>query len=483
MTDFRLILTIIGLLLVFTGVTMLVPAAVDLGVGHPDWQMFLISAVVLFFIGGGLFLSNRGSGLMLDRRQAFVLTTAAWIVLPAAAALPLTFGTLDLSLTDAFFEAMSGLTTTGATILIDLETLPPGVLIWRSLLQWFGGIGIIVMAISILPLLRVGGMQLFRMEASDATSEKMLPRVANIVKAIAFIYLTLSIICALALWGAGMSLFDAVNHAMTTLSTGGFSTADQSAGHFNNPLVESIMVVFMIMGAMPFLMYLHFLKGNPGDFLMDSQIRWFLSLILTGIALLVCWQLLHSRIPFFDALRHATFSVTSVITGTGYATVDYSQWGGFSVAAFFFLMFTGGCAGSASCSIKIFRIQIVVETLRCRLIQLVRPNGIVVPRYNGRALPEEAVTSVASFIFLFFALFGLTAIGISLTGVDFITAISSAAAAITNVGPGLGDIVGPSGNFRSLSDPAKWIMAIAMLLGRLELFTVLVLFSRRFWLR
>lgn len=483
MTDFRLIFSIVGILLVFTGAAMLIPAMADLAADNADWQVFIISAITLLFLGGGLFLSNRASGVTLDRRQAFVLTTAVWIILPAAAALPLTFGTLNLSFTDAFFETMSGLTTTGATVLTELETAPPGVLLWRSLLQWFGGIGIIVMAISILPLLRVGGMQLFRMEASDATSEKMLPRVADIVKAIGYIYLTLSIICALALWAAGMSLFDAVNHAMTTLSTGGFSTADQSAGHFDNPLIESILVIFMIMGAMPFLMYLHFLQGRPGHFLMDSQIRWFLSLILIGIAIMVAWQVTKTETPFYDALRHATFSVTSIITGTGYATVDYSAWGGFSAAAFFFLMFTGGCAGSASCSIKIFRLQIVAETLRCRLMQLVRPNGIFIPHYNGRALPEEAISSVASFIFLFFALFGLTAIGLSLTGLDFTAALSSAAAAITNVGPGLGEIVGPSGNFRTLSDPAKWMMSLAMLLGRLELYTVLVLFSRRFWQR
>ncbi|MAL79445.1 MAG: potassium transporter TrkH [Sneathiella sp.] len=483
MINFRLILTILGILLVFVGGAMLIPAAVDLIAGNTDWQVFLISAAILLFIGGGLYLSNRGGGLLLDRRQAFILTTAAWIVMPAAAALPLMFGNLDISFTDAFFETMSGLTTTGATILSGLDNTPPGILLWRSLLQWFGGIGIIVMAISILPLLRVGGMQLFRMESSDASSEKMLPRVGDIVKAIGYIYLTLSMICVLALWAAGMSLFEAVNHAMTTISTGGFSTSDKSAGLFDNPLVESIMVVFMIMGAMPFLMYLHFVKGKPGSFLMDSQIRWFLSLILFSIFIMVCWQIFRNETPFWDALRQATFSVTSVITGTGFATVDYSTWGGFAMAGFFFLMFIGGCAGSASCSIKVFRVQIVVETLRCRLMQIIRPNGIFIPRYNGRPLPDETITSVASFIFLFLTIFGLITIGLSLTGLDFVTALSSAGTAITNVGPGLGEIVGPSGNFQSLSDPAKWMMSLAMLLGRLELFTVLVLFSRRFWLR
>ncbi|WP_340148401.1 TrkH family potassium uptake protein [uncultured Sneathiella sp.] len=483
MNNYRLILAILGIMLVVIGLAMIIPAMVDLFVGHSDWQVFLVSAAVSVFAGGGLFLSNRGGSLELGRQQAFILTTAVWILMPAAAALPFTFSEMSIPYTDAFFEAMSGLTTTGSTVLTGLDTAPPGILMWRALLQWFGGIGIIVMAIAIMPLLRIGGMQLFRMEASEATSEKALPRVADIVKAISYIYLILSLICTLSLWMTGMSLFDAATHAMTTISTGGFSTSDQSAGDFESPLVESIMVVFMIMGALPFLMYLHIVKGKPGSFLMDSQVRWFLSIILFGIIIMIIWQILNEDIPFWIALRHATFNVTSIITGTGYATVDYSSWGGFGTVAFFFFMFVGGCAGSASCSIKVFRIQILVETVRCQFMQLIRPSGIFKPHYNGQPLPEETIISVTSFVFLFLAIFTLLTIALGLTGLDFLTAISSAGTAITNVGPGLGEIVGPSGTFKSLSDPAKWLMSLGMLLGRLELFTVLVLFSRRFWQR
>ncbi|MCC3304166.1 TrkH family potassium uptake protein [Sneathiella sp. HT1-7] len=483
MINFRLIFAINGILLVFIGLAMLVPAAVDLAVGNRDWQVFLVSATVSIFVGGGLFLSNRGSGLELGRRQAFLLTTAVWIILPATAALPFAFSEMNISYTDAFFEAMSGLTTTGSTVLTGLDTAPPGILMWRALLQWTGGIGIIVTAIAIMPLLRIGGMQLFRMEASEATSEKALPRVADIVKAIGYIYLVLSLICTFALWMTGMSLFDAVTHAMTTISTGGFSTSDQSAGDFESPLVESIMVVFMILGALPFLMYLHIVKGKPGSFLTDSQVRWFLSIVLIGIVAITIWQIRHEGISFWVALRHATFNVTSIITGTGYATADYSNWGGFGTTAFFFFMFVGGCAGSASCSIKIFRIQILVETARCQLMQMIRPSAIYKPRYNGQPLAEETIGSVTSFVFLFIVIFALLTIALGLTGLDFLTAISSAATSITNVGPGLGETVGPSGTFKSLSDPAKWLMSLGMLLGRLELFTVLVLFSRRFWQR
>ena len=236
MSNYRLILAILGILLVIVGLAMIIPAMVDLFVGHNDWRVFLVAAAVSVFAGGGLFLSNRGGSLELGRQQAFILTTAVWIVMPAAAALPFAFGEMNVSYTDAFFEAMSGLTTTGSTVLTGLDTAPPGILMWRALLQWFGGIGIIVMAIAIMPLLRIGGMQLFRMETSEVTSEKALPRVADIVKAISYIYLILSLICTMSLWMTGMSLFDAATHAMTTISTGGFSTSDQSAGNFESPL-------------------------------------------------------------------------------------------------------------------------------------------------------------------------------------------------------------------------------------------------------
>ncbi|MCR9214075.1 MAG: TrkH family potassium uptake protein [Proteobacteria bacterium] len=483
MINFRLILSIIGILLVILGLAMLIPAAVDLFVSDSDWQVFSAAAAVALFVGGGLFLSNRGAQLELGGRQAFILTTVAWIAMPAFAALPLTFSEMDISYTDAFFEAMSGLTTTGSTVLTGLDTAPPGILLWRALLQWLGGIGIIVMAIAILPLLRIGGMQLFRMESSDATAEKAMPRLTEIVKTIAYIYLFLSIVCAASLWAAGMTFFEAVAHTMTTISTAGFSTSDGSVGYFNSPLIESIIVVFMIMGALPFLMYLHLLQGKPGSFLTDSQVRWFLMIILIGIFIMVLWQMLEENLGFWLALRYATFNVTSIITGTGYATTDYNAWGGFAVTAFFFFMFIGGCAGSTSCGIKVFRFQVLAQTVRCQLMQLIRPSGIYRPEYNKRPLGEDTISAVMSYIFLFLLTFAVLTICLSLTGLDFITAISSAGTAIANVGPGLGDVVGPSGSFQSLPDTAKWLMALGMLLGRLELFTVLVLFSRRFWQR
>ena len=483
MINYRLILSIVGVLLAVLGLAMLIPAAVDLFVSDQDWQVFLAAAAVALFVGGGLFLSNRGGSLELGGRQAFILTTVAWIAMPAFAALPLAFSELNISYTDAFFEAMSGLTTTGSTVLTDLDNAPPGILLWRALLQWLGGIGIIVMAIAILPLLRIGGMQLFRMETSDASAEKAMPRLAEIVKTIGYIYLALSLICTLSLWAAGMTFFEAIVHTMTTISTAGFSTSDGSIGYFNSPLIESIIVVFMIMGALPFLMYLHLIQGKPGSFLTDSQVRVFLTIILIGIFIMVLWQMTEEDLGFWLALRYATFNVTSIITGTGFTTTDYNAWGGFAVTAFFFFMFIGGCAGSTSCGIKIFRFQVLAETVRCQLMQLIRPSGIFRPHYNRRPLGDDTINAVMSYIFLFLLTFAALTIGLSLTGLDFITSISSAGTALANVGPGLGDVVGPAGSFEPLPDTAKWLMALGMLLGRLELFTVLVLFSRRFWQR
>ena len=449
---------------------MTIPATVDLFVSDIDWQVFLVSAAV-------------GGSMEFRRREAFILTTAAWIVIPAFSALPLTFSEMNISYTDAFFEAMSGLTTTGSTVLTGLDSAPHGILLWRALLHWLGGIGIVVMAIAILPLLRIGGMQLFRMESSDVSAEKALPRFAEVVKAICYIYLGLSLICTLALWMAGMTFFEAVTHSMATLATGGFSTSDGSIGHFNSPLIESILVVFMTMGALPFLMYLHILQGKPGSFLRDSQVRWFLTTLLVGIAIIAIWQVTHDGLSVWLALRYSTFTVVSVITGTGFATTDYNAWGGFPTTVLFFFMFLGGCAGSASGGIKAYRFQIIVETVRCQFMQLIRPSGIFKPRYNGRPLMEETISAVMSFVFLYLVITAVIAICLSLTGLDFVTSISSAVTAISNVGPGLGEIVGPAGTFKSVPDAAKWLLSLAMLLGRLELFTVLVLFSRRFWQR
>lgn len=481
MLDLRPIFFVAGLLLAVLGLAMLLPAAVDAAADNPDWQVFMVAAAVSAFVGITLSLSNRCNIRELSLRQAFLLTTLCWVVIATFGALPLAFSSyLNLSYTDAFFEAMSGITTTGSTVVIGLDGAPPGLLLWRALLQWLGGAGIIVMAVAVLPMLQIGGMQLFRMESSD-TSDKVLPRAAQIATSLTFLYVIFTGICTSALWVAGMSPFDALAHAMTTIATGGFSTSDESIGHFRSELIDYIITVFMIIGSLPFVLYLQAVRGKPLRLWQDSQVRWFLTLAAGAIGVMVLWQWLGNGSGLRQALRYSSFNVVSILTGTGYSTTDYSQWGAFAVGLFFFIMFIGGCAGSTSCGIKVFRFQVLYAYASVQLRQLIQPHGVFVPHYNNRPIADNVVFSVMGFFFLFAVCYVVLAVALSALGLDFVTAASGAGSAIANVGPGLGDIVGPTGTFQSLPDAAKWLLSAGMLLGRLELYTVLVLLSPAFW--
>ncbi|MCH7935985.1 MAG: TrkH family potassium uptake protein [Proteobacteria bacterium] len=478
--DFRPIFLVIGILLATLALIMLIPAAVDFLAGTPDWEVFAISSGVTLFVGVAMALTSRAGPMNLSIRQAFLMTTLSWLTLTFFASLPFVFTQLELSFTDAFFEAMSGITTTGSTVITGLDGLTTGILLWRALLQWLGGIGIIVMAIAVLPMLKVGGMQLFRMESSDQ-SEKALPRAAQVASAIGVIYLLLTVACAGAYWLAGMNGFEAFAHAMTTIATGGFSTSDGSIGYFDSAWIDSIATVFMIIGALPFLLYLRTLQGNFRALFSDSQVQWFLSTVAVVVIMSAGWLWLENGLEPVFALRLASFNTVSIITGTGYATSDFSLWGSFALPIFFFIMFIGGCAGSTTCGIKIFRFQVLYAAARTQIHHLLQPHGVFIPYYNRRPISDEVIVSVLSFFFMWFLSFSLLALGLGLLGLDFLTAFSAAASAIANVGPALGPIVGPSGTFQSLSDEAKWLLSGGMLLGRLELFTVIVLFSRAFW--
>lgn len=480
MFDFRPIFLVNGILLVTLSAAMLVPAAVDLAAANPDWQVFAAASVLTMFIGAMLALTNWVKTDVLSVRQAFVMTATSWCLLPGFAALPLAFSDLNLSYTDAFFEAMSGITTTGSTVIVGLDYAPPGILLWRSLLQWLGGIGIIVMAVSVLPMLQVGGMQLFRMEFAERM-EKALPRAAQIGAWISIIYLGLTMLCASLYWFAGMSGFDAINHAMTTVATGGFSTYDSSVGLFGSASIEWISTCFMVLGSLPFLLYLQALRGSPRALLVDSQVRWFFGFLLSAIGIMILYLVIEKSWTWADAIRFTSFNVTSVMTGTGYATQDYGAWGAFALPLFFLLMFIGGCAGSTTCGIKVFRFQVLYATARVQLKKLLQPHGVFIAYYNKKPIPESVEGSVMSFFFLFMMIFALLACGLGLLGLDFVTATSGAATAIANVGPGLGETIGPAGNFATLPDTAKWLLSLGMLLGRLEIFTVLVLLAPSFW--
>jgi trk system potassium uptake protein TrkH len=478
--DFRPVLFVVGLLMSTLAVAMVLPAVVDAVAPHPDWQVFAASATVTLFIGVTLVLTNRTARATFNLRQAFVLTTLSWVIIPTFGALPFAFAELELTYTDAFFEAMSGVTTTGSTVIVGLDYAPPGILLWRALLQWLGGIGIVVMAVAVLPILNVGGMQLFRMESSD-TSDKVMPRAAQIASGIGAIYLILTAICATFYWLAGMTGFEAVAHAMTTIATGGFSTSDASIGYFGSAWIDSIAVAFMIIGSMPFVLYLRAARGALRDLFSDSQVRWFLSITVAAVGLLTAYHAWHNDVALLQALRAAAFNAVSIMTGTGYATADFGLWGSFAVPAFFFLMFVGGCAGSTTCGIKVFRLQVLYTTARVQMLRLLQPHGVYIPYYNRKPIPEEVSASVMGFFFLFIFAFAVLALGLGILGLDFLTAVSGAATAIANVGPGLGEIIGPAGNFAPLPDAAKWLLSFGMLLGRLELFTVLVLLVPGFW--
>lgn len=480
--NIRPVLYINGILICALAAGMIIPMLVDLSHGHKDWQVFFFCMLTTAFFGGIMVLGTAGAQIKILPRDGFLLVSMAWLSLSLFSAVPFTLAAKDLSITDAMFEAVSGITTTGGTVILGLQDAAPGILIWRAILQWLGGIGVIIMALSILPFLKVGGMQLFQTQA-NTDNEKAAPRLTKMASGIALIYLFLTFLCAFAYDIAGMSAFDAFAHAMTTISTGGYSTYDTSFGHYDQPWIELVAIVFMILGGLPFVLYLKAARGNFKPLLHDSQIRWFLSIIVFASFCLIIYMVVKRDEPFGDALIHTTFSVVSVMTGTGYANADYGIWGGFAVSVMFFLMVVGGCAGSTSCGIKIFRFQVLHAITNVQIKKLLHPHGVFIPHYNHKPLPDGVATSVLSFFFLFALCFTVLALALAYVGVDFMTALSGAATAISNVGPGLGGTIGPAGTFAPLPDAAKWIMIIGMLLGRLELFTLLVLFTPQFWRR
>ncbi len=480
MIDLRPVIYLNGLFLIGLAATMAIPAIVDLNVGNEDWIVFAASSGFTLFFGVAAALATRQQNIQIDVRQGFLLTTSSWVTLAAFGALPFVFSGLDLSLADAYFESMSGLTTTGSTVIVGLDRLPPGLQLWRGVLNFVGGAGLILLAMVVLPFLRVGGMQLFHSESSDR-SEKVVPRLSTVASATLFIYLTLAITCALLYWFAGMTGMEAVVHAMASVSTGGFSTSDSSIGFFQSAAVEWIGIAFMLAGALPFVIYIRLTRGDISVFWKDSQIRLLFLIVLGSAVALTLWLSLTRDMHWAEAFRHALFNVTSVVTTTGFVSTDYSQWGSFAVTVFFLLTFSGGCTGSTSGGIKIFRFEILLARLRVQMAKLVQPHGVFPLQYQGRVVPDDVPAGVIAFIALYISCFVILALLLAAMDLDFVTAVSGAATALGNVGPGLGPIIGPAGTFQPLPDAAKWLLAFAMVLGRLELFTFLVLFTPRFW--
>ena len=480
MRDFRSVFNIIGLLLCIEAIAMLIPMIVDLLYKNSDWQIFFFSSFLTFCIGLVLYFSFKQEKNKIRVREAFLLTLISWIIIALFASLPFVYSSSNLNYSNAFFESTSGITTTGATVISNLDNLPEGILIWRSLLQWFGGIGIIVLALAILPTLQIGGMQLLHMEHDDPY-EKTLPKINQFVFKIFAIYIVLTLMCAILYFITGMSEFDSIAHAMTTISTGGFSTHNSSLESFNSLNIELISIIFMIIGSLPFVIYLKMLHNDWKSIFKDDQIKLFIYILLFLIIITTFWLNLHFNQTSYQSFRIAMFNITSILTGTGYTSANYNIWGGFGFVIMLIIMFIGGCAGSTTGGIKIFRLLLLFRGAKTQIKRLTHPHGVFITIFNGKSVDENTYNSIMGFFFMYILIFIVATILLSLFNLDFLTAISAAASAISNVGPGLGSTIGPTGNYASIPNEAKWILSITMLIGRLEILTVLVLLSSSFW--
>ena len=479
MSNYKTVFFTLGVLQIILGISMIIPIVIQIIYGELD-SSFIGAGIITIIFGILFFLANLDHDKKLNLQQAFLLTSLSWLSIAIFGSLPFVFSNLQLSITDSLFESMSGITTTGSTIIINLNDSPKGILLWRALLQWLGGIGIIVMAITLMPIMNVGGMQLFKISSNDA-SEKILPKSKEIALSLILIYSGLTFICSIFYKIFGMNYFDSITHAMTTIATGGFSNYNESIGYFNSATIEITAIIFIILGSIPFIAYIKFLNGNKRIFISDSQIRTFIKIIIISIIILFFYLAFQNKNFSEINLRSISFNVVSILTGTGYVTQQFDNWGSFSLIFFLILMFIGGCAGSTACGIKIFRVQILYLFLVNQLKKIIYPRGIFFIKYDGNNVDDKFMSSIISFIYLYIIIFFFITALLSLSGLDFVTSISAAATSISNVGPGLGTIIGPNGNFSQLPDFSKWVLSFGMILGRLELFAILVLFLPSFW--
>ena len=477
MSNYKTVFFTLGILQIILGVFMFIPIIFQFLYSEVDSSFFGASIVTVIF-GVLFFLSNLDHDKKLTLQQAFLLTALSWLSIAIFGSLPFVFSDLDFSFTNAFFESMSGITTTGSTIISNLNEMPKSILLWRAILQWLGGIGIIIMAITLMPIMNVGGMQLFKVSNNDS-SEKILPKSKQIALRLIYIYLSLTLLCGIAYKVFGMNFFDSLTHSMTTIATGGFSNYNESIGFFNSVSIEISAMFFIILGSLPFIAYIKFISGDKKIFFNDAQIKSFFKIIIFSIIILSFYLIIINSSEF--TLRSVLFNIISILTGTGYINAEFDAWGSFSLVLFLGLMFVGGCAGSTTCGIKIFRIQILYLFVVNQLKRIIYPKGVFVLKYDQNPIDDKFISSIISFIYMYFVIFFVLTALLSLTGLDFITSISGAATSISNVGPGLGSIIGPNGNFSTLPDISKWILTLGMILGRLELFAILVLFLPSFW--
>jgi len=475
------VIFIVSVMFVLLSIFMTLPVILLAGSETPNAMAFAESAAIVWGLGILGMATTYRKPRDLKPRYMFVLTVSSWFIIALFSALPFYLSGLDISAADAFFEGTSGITTTGATVFSGLDSMDQDLLIWRSILQWIGGIGIIGMFVAVLPFLRVGGMRLFATESSEWT-DKALPRMKTLSRGLLVVYLAFSVIAVMTYWLSGMTLFDAFNHGLTSIATGGFSTSDLSMGKFSD-LILMEATFFMILGSLPFFLFVREMHGQHGVLFRDQQVRLFLMILFIIPLLLTLYRWMVSPVPFDPIHNYAStlFNVTSVVTTTGYASEDYSAWGPLTFVLFFFLMFVGGCSGSTAGGMKIFRFQLSLIILREQMMRLLHPRAVLTRNYNGRSVSDEIISSMIAYTFIFLLCLLLITIALAAMQLDFITSLSGALTALTNVGPGLGDIIGPAGNFGPLPDAAKWLLSVGMLMGRLEILSVVIVLSPAFW--
>lgn len=476
------ILMISGYFITIFGLAMLFPAAVDIYYSHQDWSPFITSSIISVFIGVSLLLGNKTKIEKLTIQQSYLLTAISWFSATLLSAVPFILsGTLD-NWVDAIFESASGISTTGATVITNLDNTSKAVLLWRSLCCGLGGIGIVIFAVALLPFLGIGGMQIFQRENSDF-NDKLLPKISYIAKRIILVYITLVALSFISLHFAGMSWFDAVNHALCAVSTGGLSTKDASIGYFDSVSIEIVTIISMIAGALPLTYYLVLLQSKDSHSFRTQQVPFFLKTLCIYVLGTALWLIYTGKYDITQAFRYASFNVVSVTTNTGFSSTDYMLWGNFAQTIFIIFALTGGCTGSTSGAVKTFRWQVILAYLKKSFITATEPSRIMPVKIGDLTVDNRVISSVVIFISAFMFSIVILTVLIALTGEDLTVAFSAVIGCITNAGPGVGSQIGPAGNYAFLSDFAKMVCAFAMLLGRLEILTIVVIFTRNFWRR
>ena len=480
MFNFKPIALVGGTVVCAVGFLLFIPLITEIIYKTESWQSYAVPILIYLIVGGSLVIINKNVELKISNKEAFIITVLSWILLSILCAVPFIYTQTNLDVIDALFESMSGITTTGATVLDDLDGLPKGILIWRALLQWLGGIGIVVIALVILPFLRIGGMQLFHLEGDDPY-DKFLPKISSVVTKIVIVYVIVTIILAILYYLNSMTIFDALAHSFTTISTGGFSTHDKSFAYFQSDTILRITIIFMIIGSIPFLILAQTTFKNISTIIKDHQIRLFILILIIAISLIYFFAQSYLQGSAFQKLTAVSFNTVSIISGTGFVSENFENWGNYASVLFLILMFIGGCAGSTTGGIKIFRFQILFKYIFLHLKKMLQPHMVLTAKFNGKKVNESTYESVVTFFFVYILTFSFSALLLSFSGLDFLTCISAAASSISNVGPGLGEIIGPNGNYASLSGYSKLVLLITMFLGRLEMLTILVLLMPSFW--